>query len=240
MVVLAAIIPVLVAVLPAPSSQGGQGTHGHTAGDPGSSLPPDAPPAPEPRASMPASPPASGNAGAAPDAEPTAKTSAVTITFGSRDRDIQLDRPRPRNPSGAPSDDPVLVWLPEIRAAAKATGVPPSLIAAVIRVESQGSPHAVSPDGARGLMQVMPDHLVAQGVPEARWSDPATNVMAGTRLLGWYIEVHGTHWDGVAHYFGIGCDVFTCTDDYVSQVLDWDAQYAPLIEGFDAAKAEGT
>ena len=67
--------------------------------------------------------------------------------------------------------------------------------------------------------------------------DPAANVMAGTRLLGWYIEVHGTHWDGVAHYFGIGCDVFTCTDDYVWRVLEWDAHYAPLVEGPDDAVA---
>ena len=235
MVALAAIVAVLVAVLPAPPSQGGREPHGHTAGDHGPSVPSDAPLAPALRASVPASPPASGNAAAAPDAGPTATPSTVTITFGSRDRDIQLDRPGRRTRSGPPSDDPVLAWLPEIRAAAKATGVPPSLIAAVIRVESQGSPDAVSPDGARGLMQVMPFHLAAQGVPEPQWSDPAANIMAGTRLLGWYIEVHGTHWDGVAHYFGIGCDVFTCTDDYVWRVLDWDAHYAPRIEGVDGA-----
>lgn len=87
----------------------------------------------------------------------------------------------------------------------------------------------MSPNGARGLMQVMPEQLAAQGVPEHLRHDPATNILAGTRLLGWPIETYGTHWDGVAHYFGTGCDGFSCTDTYVRDVLRWEAHYAPLI-----------
>lgn len=132
-------------------------------------------------------------------------------------------------PTPSRLDDPVLVWLPEILAAAEETGISPSLIAGVIRVESQGDPHAESPHGARGLMQVMPEHLVNRGVPEHQWHDPATNIMVGARVLGWNIETYGTQWDGVAHYFGTGCDGFSCTDAYVSDVLAWEAYYAPLI-----------
>lgn len=132
-------------------------------------------------------------------------------------------------PTRPPVDDPVLYWLPEILAAAAETGVSPSLIAGMIHVESQGEFLATSPHGARGLMQMMPEQLAAQGVPEHRWHDPATNILAGARLLGWHIETYGTTWDGVAHYFGIGCDGFSCTDAYVSDVLRWEAYYAELI-----------
>lgn len=135
----------------------------------------------------------------------------------------------PRVPKPPRLDDPVLIWLPEIMAAAEETGVSPSLIAGVIRVESRGDPDAVSPHGARGLMQVMPEHLVKQGVPEHQWNDPAINILAGARLLQWHIEVHGTQWDGVARYFGIGCDGFNCTDAYVADVFVVKEHYAPLI-----------
>ena len=132
--------------------------------------------------------------------------------------------------SGTPRlDDAVLYWLPEILAASEETGVSPSLIAGIINIESDGDRDAMSPHGARGLMQVMPVHLVNQGVPEHLWNDPATNILAGARLLQWHIEVRGTHWDGVAHYFGIGCDGFNCTDAYVTRVLEAQARYKPMI-----------
>lgn len=126
-------------------------------------------------------------------------------------------------------DESVLYWLPEILAAAEETGVSPSLVAGVIRVESNGVAEVRSPVGAQGLMQVMPVHFVKQGIAELQWTDPATNIRVGTSVLGWMIEQHGTHWDGIAHYFGIGCDVNMCTDAYVRQVLAWEAHYAPLI-----------
>ncbi|MBA2276569.1 MAG: transglycosylase SLT domain-containing protein [Chloroflexia bacterium] len=119
--------------------------------------------------------------------------------------------------------------MPEILAAAERTGVPASLIAGIIKVESQGDPDAVSPAGARGLMQVMPDHLHEQGVNSSRWHDPATNIQAGALLLKWKIEATGNQWDGVRHYFGIKCDAFTCTEEYATRVYRWVDHYAPLI-----------
>jgi hypothetical protein len=132
-------------------------------------------------------------------------------------------------------DEPVLYWLPEILAAAEETGVSPSLVAGLIRVESNGIAHVRSPVGAQGLMQVMPVHFVEQGIAESQLTDPATNIRIGTRVLSWNIEQHGTHWDGIAHYFGIGCDVNMCTDTYVRQVLAWEAHYAPIIADPHAA-----
>ena len=60
-------------------------------------------------------------------------------------------------------------------------GVDPALIKAVIQVESGGNPMAVSPAGARGLMQLMPDTAAEFGVKDSL--DPHQNIQAGTRFV---------------------------------------------------------
>jgi soluble lytic murein transglycosylase len=72
----------------------------------------------------------------------------------------------------------------------KATGLDPSLVAALIRQESRFVPGATSPAGARGLMQVMPDvgRLLARSLNFPVW-DPVllyqadVNAKLGTRHL---------------------------------------------------------
>ncbi len=61
--------------------------------------------------------------------------------------------------------------------------VPPALVRAIIQQESSFNPLALSPVGARGLMQVMPANATRLGVtPDDLW-DPAKNILAGVRLL---------------------------------------------------------
>ncbi len=58
-----------------------------------------------------------------------------------------------------------LVYRDDLVADARAKGLDPALVAAVIRQESQFNPRAVSVVGARGLMQVMPD--IGRGLTRA-------------------------------------------------------------------------
>ncbi|MCL6641685.1 MAG: lytic transglycosylase domain-containing protein, partial [Candidatus Rokubacteria bacterium] len=68
-----------------------------------------------------------------------------------------------------------------IRAAALRHGVPPELVLAIVEAESSFDPYAVSPRGARGLMQLMPVTASSLDVDDA--FDPYENIEAGVQHL---------------------------------------------------------
>ncbi len=57
----------------------------------------------------------------------------------------------------------------------------PNLVKAVIQAESGGDPNALSPKGAAGLMQLMPETAASLGADDR--FDPEQNIASGTRYL---------------------------------------------------------
>ena len=78
-------------------------------------------------------------------------------------------------------------------------GLDPTLVTAVIWVESRGRPWARSPKGAMGLMQVMPYMAEPLGLA-GNFTTIESNVEAGCRILSDNIERLGER-DGVSAYF---------------------------------------
>lgn len=81
-------------------------------------------------------------------------------------------------------------WRDLIRSASNKWGIPASLIAGVISIESGGIPEAKSPAGALGLMQLMPStYNWLMGRPKgtpvdfAEATDPERNIDLGSNLL---------------------------------------------------------
>jgi soluble lytic murein transglycosylase-like protein len=77
----------------------------------------------------------------------------------------------------------------EISEAARKYRIDPAFIAAVIRAESNFVPSAISPKGARGLMQLMPATARRLGV--ARHFDPRENILGGTAYLAELADRYG-------------------------------------------------
>lgn len=74
-------------------------------------------------------------------------------------------------------------YLPKIESICSRYGLDPKLVVSVIEVESGFNPRAVSPKGAQGLMQLMPETAKMLGVTNA--FDPDQNLRGGIRYLSY-------------------------------------------------------
>ncbi len=86
-------------------------------------------------------------------------------------------------PACAATLDP---WQPLITESAQRFDLPASWIGAVLLAESAGDPHAVSPKGAMGLMQIMPGTWTELRIQLALGNDPfdpRDNILAGAAYL---------------------------------------------------------
>lgn len=84
--------------------------------------------------------------------------------------------------------------------AAAAYGLDPMELGAIACVESRFRIDALSPVGARGVMQVMPSNARAAGMhPDVLW-DACTNIYMGAWVLAQMKAKHGDSWEAVGAY----------------------------------------
>lgn len=90
-----------------------------------------------------------------------------------------------------------------VRTEAGRAGVPPSLVLAMINVESDFKPWAVSAVGAQGLMQIMPFWLKVAGKPGDNLFNPRTNIRIGCTVLAYYLKrSRGDIAEALQRYYG--------------------------------------
>jgi hypothetical protein len=97
----------------------------------------------------------------------------------------RLETTRSSERASSEAEEPAC-FSTELSRICEAHGVPPRLVQAIIRVESEGNPRAVSRRGAMGLMQLMPVLLEIYQVADP--FDPLANVEAGVRHLQYLLK----------------------------------------------------
>ena len=130
----------------------------------------------------------------------------------------------PEEPKVAPP--PVLTVDQSIMQAGEKHHIDPDFISSVVRAESSFHPRAVSPKGARGLMQLMPKTAADLGVKDS--FDSNENIEAGTRYLRQLLEqfdydavkalaAYNAGPDRVTHYRGV--PPYSETRNYVARIV---------------------
>jgi len=131
-----------------------------------------------------------------------------------------------------------------IRQAATLYQIPEQLVRAVIKVESDYDPRAVSVSGARGLMQLMPD--TAEKLQVRDIDDPRENIFGGTRFLrilandfngdlALTIAAYNAGGEAVMRYGGI--PPYAQTRNYVTKVTQYYRRYRTIPDVVEASLA---
>lgn len=121
------------------------------------------------------------------------------------------------------ADVKLLNW---VNSYSKKNGLDPRLVYALIEQESRFNACAVSPKGAQGLMQIMPDTQKLLGLSEP--FDPERNIAAGTKYLRAMLDKFQTEVMALAAYNAGpgavakhgGVPPYEETKDYVLKVVD--------------------
>lgn len=118
----------------------------------------------------------------------------------------------------------------------KTSKIPVHMILGIMDLESGFKSEAVSSEGARGLMQIMPEKWkeyvssVDLQTSNAR-HDPALNVRVGIRYLGDLAQQHDGNWEKVLKKYG--GHVKTSPDGYIRAVMARASKYKAQLEEKD-------
>jgi soluble lytic murein transglycosylase-like protein len=118
-----------------------------------------------------------------------------------KDSQIDITPPLTNNYSQVKAQSPTS-FENIIKTASRRYRVGEGLIKAVIKMESNFNPTAVSHAGARGLMQLMPGTAAGLGVRDS--FDPEQNIMAGTRFLRDMLDRYGGDLDSALAAYNWG------------------------------------
>lgn len=129
------------------------------------------------------------------------------------------------------------LYVQPIEEAAEYFGVDPSLVRAVIHAESAFNKFAVSPKGARGLMQLMPATARELGVSNS--FEPEDNIWGGVKYLSQLLQRLGSEPLAIAAYNAgegpvrkyNGIPPYSETQSYVKRVLRLKKQYSQRGHG---------
>ena len=141
-----------------------------------------------------------------------------------------------------------------LQEASRTHGVDYALLQALIATESGFDPVAVSPKGAVGLMQLMPDTARRYGVAgdsknpvEKKLTDPRTNIKAGTRYLSYLLDLFPGQLElalaaynageGAVQRAGNKIPNYKETQNYVKTVMQLYAVLQPIAPATAAQKS---
>ena len=113
-------------------------------------------------------------------------TKREKVPFPAQKMDID-DYPGPKASGKPGAGEPGVFWY--IHHFSRHYGVDPLLVRAVIEVESEFNPRAVSRTGAKGLMQINP--ITAQHLGIDNPFDVRENIEGGVRYLRYLLELYG-------------------------------------------------
>ena len=141
-----------------------------------------------------------------------------------------------------------------LQEASRTHGVDYALLQALIATESGFDPVAVSPKGAVGLMQLMPDTARRYGVAgdsknpvEKKLTDPRTNIKAGTKYLSYLLDLFPGQLElalaaynageGAVQRAGNKIPNYKETQNYVKTVMQLYAVLQPIAPATAAPKS---
>lgn len=130
--------------------------------------------------------------------------------------------------------EPLNALILEVFDLANRANLDPTLILAVIGVESNYNPFANGPTGAKGLMQVLPDVHSEQFTPYGGAMaifDPKTNIRIGVKILKECIDLTGSQEEGLRLYKA-GDESVSMETEYINRVL---AEQARLKDSLPSA-----